>query len=132
MTAPNAAPIRITTTDGIADAHIAMRLGVVVGIAIRSRGVSGNIIAGLDALGNGSALEEYRHVLATCRSEALMRMGRAAEGLGANAVIGVRFDTAEVGREMVEVVAYGTAVVLQDSKPQPARTRHIRPDEVHW
>ena len=115
MTAPNAAPIRITTTDGIADAHIAMTLGVVVGIAIRSRGVGGNIIAGLDALGNGSALDEYRDLLAACRGEALARMGRAAEGLGATAVIGMRFNCAEVGREMVEVVAYGTAVVLQDS-----------------
>jgi uncharacterized protein YbjQ (UPF0145 family) len=42
-------------------------------------------------------------------------MSRAAEDLGADAVIGTRFDTAEVGREMVEVVAYGTAVVLQES-----------------
>jgi uncharacterized protein YbjQ (UPF0145 family) len=115
MTTPNAAPIRITTTDGIAGAQIVMTFGVVVGIAIRSRGVGGNIIAGLDALGNGSALDEYRDLLAAYRGEALVRMGRAAEGLGATAVIGTRFDCAEVGREMVEVVAYGTAVVLQDA-----------------
>jgi uncharacterized protein YbjQ (UPF0145 family) len=115
MSAGNDAPVCIATTDGLADAQIAMTLGVVVGIAIRSRGVGGNIMAGLDALGNGSALDEYRELLATCRSEALVRMGRAAEGLGANAVIGTRFDTAEVGREMVEIVAYGTAVVLQDA-----------------
>src|SRR5215213_479705 len=113
MTAPNAAPICMATTDGIAGAHIAMTLGVVVGIAIRSRGVAGNIMAGLDALGNGSALDEYRDLLAACRGEALARMGQAAEGLGATAVIGMRFNCAEVGREMVEVVAYGTAVVLQ-------------------
>jgi len=115
MSAGNDAPVCIATTDWIADAQIAMTLGVVVGIAIRSRGVGGNIIAGLDALGNGSALDEYRELLATCLGEALVRMGRAAEGLGANAVIGTRFDCVEVGREMVEVVAYGTAVVLQDS-----------------
>ena len=115
MSAGNDAPVCIATTDGIADAQIVMTLGVVVGIAIRSRGVGGNIMAGLDALGNGSALDEYRDLLATCRGEALVRMGRAAEGLGANAVVGTRFDTAEVGREMVEVVAYGTAVVLQDA-----------------
>ncbi len=115
MTTPNAAPIPIATTDRIAGAHIAMTLGVVVGIAIRSRGVSGNIIAGLDALGNGSALDEYRGDLAAIRREALARMAAEAEGLGANAVVGLRFDTAEVGREMVEVVAYGTAVVLQDA-----------------
>ena len=126
MNTPNAAPIPIATTDGLADAQIAMTLGVVVGIAIRSRGVSGNIIAGLDALGNGSALDEYRDLLATCRSEALVRMGQAAEGLGATAVIGTRFDTAEVGREMVEVVAYGTAVILQDASLQPAHPQHTR------
>ena len=115
MSAGNDAPVCIATTDGIAGARIATNLGAVVGIAIRSRGVGGNIMAGLDALGNGSALDEYRELLATCRGEALVRMGRAAEGLGANAVIGTRFDTAEVGREMVEVVSYGTAVVLQDA-----------------
>jgi uncharacterized protein YbjQ (UPF0145 family) len=95
--------MRITTT-----------LGVVAGIAIRSRGVEGNIMAGLDALGNGSALDEYRDLLAAIRREALVRMGREAEGLGANAVIGMRFDTAEVGREMVEIVAYGTAVIVEE------------------
>ena len=114
VSAVSNAPIRIVTADGIAGARIATVLGVVLGIAIRSRGVGGNIMAGLDVLGNAGALDEYRDVLAACRGEALARMGRAAEGLGATAVIGMRFDTAEVGREMVEVVAYGTAVVLQD------------------
>ena len=114
MSAVNAAPMRIATTDGIAGTRIAMTLGVVVGIAIRSRGVGGNIMAGLDALGNGSALDEYRDLLAAIRWEALARMGQEAEGIGANAVIGLRFDSAEVGREMVEVVAYGTGVVLED------------------
>ena len=115
MSAGNDAPVCIATTDGIAGARIATTLGVVVGIAIRSRGVGGNIMAGLDALGNGSALDEYRDDLAAIRREALARMAAEAEGLGANAVVGLRFDTAEVGREMVEVVAYGTAVVLQDA-----------------
>jgi uncharacterized protein YbjQ (UPF0145 family) len=115
MSAANAVPMCITTTDGIAGARIAVTLGVVVGIAIRSRGIGGNIMAGLDALGNGSALDEYRDLLAAIRREALTRMGQEAEGIGANGVIGLRFDSAEVGREMVEVVAYGTAVVLQDA-----------------
>ena len=79
-----------------------------------SRGVGGNIAAGLDALGNRGALDEYRDDLAAIRREALAQMGREAEELGANAVNGLRFDSAEVGLEMVEVVAYGTAVVLQN------------------
>jgi uncharacterized protein YbjQ (UPF0145 family) len=115
MSAPGDAPVRIATTDGIAGARVAATLGVAVGVAIRSRGVGGNIMAGLDALGNGGALGEYRDHLAAIRREALAGMGRAAAGLGANAVVGVRFDAAEVGREMVEVVAYGTAVLLQDA-----------------
>jgi uncharacterized protein YbjQ (UPF0145 family) len=126
MSAVNAVPIRIATTDGITGARIAVTLGVVVGIAIRSRGVGGNIMAGLDALGNGSALDEYRDHLDSIRQEAITRMARAAEELGANAVIGLRFDTAEVGREMVEVVAYGTAVILQDASLQPDHPQHTR------
>jgi uncharacterized protein YbjQ (UPF0145 family) len=114
MSAPDDAPVRLATTDGLAGARIATTLGVVVGIAIRSRGIGGNIMAGLDALGDGGALDEYRGHLAAIRREALARMAAEAEGLGADAVVGVRFDTAEVGREMVEVVAYGTAVVLQN------------------
>ena len=115
MSAGHDAPVCIATTDGIAGARIATNLGAVIGIAIRSRGVGGNIMAGLDALGNGSALDEYREHLDSIRQEAITRMGRDAEERGANGVIGLRFDTAEVGREMVEVVAYGTAVVLQDA-----------------
>jgi len=109
--------MRIATTDGIAGAQIATTLGVVVGLAIRSRGVGGNIMAGLDALGNGNALGEYRDHLTAIRREALGQMCREATGRGANAVVGVRFDTADVGHEMVEVVAYGTAVMTEDAQP---------------
>jgi len=114
MNTPNTIPIRIATTDGIAGTRIVATLGVVMGIAIRSRGVGGNIMAGLDALGNGSALDEYRDQLAGVRREALARMTQEAEALGAHAVAGLRYDSAEVGREMVEVIAYGTAVMVQD------------------
>jgi uncharacterized protein YbjQ (UPF0145 family) len=112
MSASDGASLRIVTTDRMAGSHIATSMGLVIGIAIRSRGVGGNIMAGLDALGNGSALTEYRDHLTAIRQEALMRMVAAAEGLGANAVVGIRFDTAEVGHEMIEVVAYGTAVIV--------------------
>jgi uncharacterized protein YbjQ (UPF0145 family) len=105
--------IRVATTDEIAGARIAITLTVVMGIAIRSRGIGGNILAGLDVLGNGSALTEYRDLLAAARDEAVERMSRAAAEVGANAVVGMRFDSAEAGREIVEIVAYGTAVVLQ-------------------
>jgi uncharacterized protein YbjQ (UPF0145 family) len=116
MSAPNTAPLRIATTDAIAGERNVTTLGIVIGIAIRSRGVGGNIMVGLDALGNGSALDEFRNDLAAIRREALTRMAAEAEALGANAIIAMRFDSAEVGREMVEVVAYGTAVeVITDA-----------------
>src|SRR5262245_20545452 len=115
MSAPYDLPIFIATTDGIAGARFVRTLGVVVGIAIRSRGVGGNILAGMDALGNGSALAEYRDGLTAIRREALAQMAAEAAGLGANAVVGVRYDSAEVGREMVEIIAYGTAVVIEDT-----------------
>jgi uncharacterized protein YbjQ (UPF0145 family) len=105
--------MRIATTEGIAGHRIATTLGVVIGIAIRSRGVGGNIMAGLDALGNNGALAEYRDTLTTIRRDALAQLAAEAAAMGANAIVGVRFDTAAVGREMVEVVAYGTAVVIE-------------------
>jgi uncharacterized protein YbjQ (UPF0145 family) len=114
MNTANSGPIRIVTTEGVAGAEIASTAGVVIGIAIRTRGIGGNIMAGLEAAGNGSAVDEFRDDLVTIRQEALERMGRAAADLGANAVVGTRFDAAEVGREMIEIVAYGTAVRLQD------------------
>ena len=91
MSSSNGAPVRIATTDGMG-ARIARTLGIVVGVAIRNRGISGNIMAGLDALGNGTALDEYRDLLAAIRREALARMERAALGIGANAIIGMRYD----------------------------------------
>ncbi len=115
MNTTNSGSIRIATAEEIAGAEIVSTVEMVVGIAIRSRGDGGNIMAGLAAVGNGSPLDEFRDDLLAIRWEALTGMSRAAEDLGAEAVIGTRFDTAEVGREMVEVVAYGTAVVLQES-----------------
>jgi uncharacterized protein YbjQ (UPF0145 family) len=108
-----AEPIRVVTTEGIAGNRIIATLGFVFGLSIRSRGLGGNIMAGLDVLGNGGALSEYRDDLTTVRREAMMRMEMEAKALGAHAVIGVRFDTAEVGHDMTEIVAYGTAVLIE-------------------
>src|SRR5262245_43792352 len=90
MNTHNDAAMCIAATDGIAGARVATTLGIVLGIAIRSRGVGGNIMAGLDALGNGGALDEYRDDLSAIRREALARMAAEAEGRGATAVVGVR------------------------------------------
>ena len=104
----------VATTEGLAGRRTAAALGLVLGVAVRRRGLGANIMAGFDALGDATALGEYRDQLAATRREALDRMAAEAAGLGANAVVGMRFDTAEVGHDMVEVVAYGTAVVVHE------------------
>lgn len=103
----------IATTEGIAGHRIVMTLELVFGLAIRSRGLSGNIMAGLDAHRNSGALAEYRDSLAAVRAEAVAQMVTQARRLGANAIVGVRFDTAVAGHDMSEIVAYGTAVVIE-------------------
>jgi len=113
MTAMGGISMRIATTDGIAGQRTVATIGFVLGLAIRSRGLGGNIMAGLDSLGNGSALHEYRDDLAAVRREAVAQMESDAHERGANAVVGVRFDTAEVGHDMSKIVAYGTAVLLE-------------------
>jgi uncharacterized protein YbjQ (UPF0145 family) len=103
----------IATTEGIVDRRIVTTVGFVLGLAVRGRGLGGNIMAGLHALGNGNALDEFRGELATTRQEALAHMVALAAERGANAVVGVRFDAAEVGHDMSEIVAYGTAVIIE-------------------
>ena len=119
--------MRIATTEGLAGRRTMAALGLVLGVAVRRRGLGANIMAGFDALGDGTALDEYRDQLAATRREALARMAAEAAGLGANAVVGMRFDTAEVGHDMVEVVAYGTAVIMvqdPDCIGSPAQHSH--------
>jgi uncharacterized protein YbjQ (UPF0145 family) len=110
---PGGARMLIATTETITDQRIVTTVGLVLGLAVRARGLGGNIMAGLHALGNGSALDEFRIDLAVARQEALARMEAHAAERGANAIVGVRFDTAEVGHDMSEIVAYGTAVIIE-------------------
>ena len=105
--------MRIATTGGLAGWRTVAGLGLGLGVAVRRRGLAGNIMAGFDALGDADALGEYRDELVATRREALAPMAAEAAGLGANAIVGVRFDAAEVGHDMVEVVAYGTAVIVE-------------------
>ena len=104
----------IVTTETIAGQRIATTIGQIYGLAVRTRGIEGNIMAGLANLEhlNGDALGEYLATLGATRDEAVARMAARATALGANAVVQMRFDTALVGHEMSEVIAYGTAVVI--------------------
>jgi uncharacterized protein YbjQ (UPF0145 family) len=86
-------------------------LGLVYGITVRSRGLGGNILAGLRSIGGGE-INEYTEMAHQARQQALDRLADQAKGLGANAVISVMFDSTEIGSTMDEIIAFGTAVVV--------------------
>jgi uncharacterized protein YbjQ (UPF0145 family) len=80
-------------------------------VVVRSRGIGGNFVAGLRSLVGGE-IHEYTQMLEEARRHALDRLVANAKLMGANAVVMMRFDSAEIGQTMSEIVAYGTAVVL--------------------
>jgi len=103
----------LTTTETVAGKRVVRTLGLARGLSIRGRHAGKDIIATLRGLVGGE-IHEYTKMMAECREEALDRMVQEAEELGANAVIGLRFATAEAMRNAAELMAYGTAVVLED------------------
>jgi uncharacterized protein YbjQ (UPF0145 family) len=86
-------------------------IGVTYGITVRSRGLGGNIVAGLRTIGGGE-IKEYTQLAHQARQEALDRLSEHAKGLGANAVLSVMFDSTEMATNMTEIIAFGTAVVV--------------------
>ena len=102
----------VTTAFGIDGYRVVKNLGVVRGITVRSRSIIGNIGAGFQILfgGNISLLQE---LCERARNEAFVIMVNHAEQIGATAVIGMRYDANEVMSGVTEVLAYGTAVVVQ-------------------
>ncbi len=101
----------IATTPFVAGHRVAETRGHVFGLVVRSRGLTGNIAAGLRSLVGGE-IHEYTQLLEDTRRQAIDRMVQNATLAGANAVISMRFDSSEIGTTMTEIVAYGTAVVL--------------------
>jgi uncharacterized protein YbjQ (UPF0145 family) len=86
-------------------------LGMVYGITVRSRGLGGNIIAGLRTIAGGE-ITEYTQLAQVARQEALDRLSEHARNMGANAVLSVMFDSTEMAQSMEEIIAFGTAVVV--------------------
>ncbi len=99
------------TTPSIAGHRIIETKGQVFGLVVRSRGLGGNIAAGLRSLVGGE-IHEYTELLEETRRQAIDRMVQNATVMGANAIISMRFDSSEIGKAMSEIVAYGTAVVV--------------------
>jgi uncharacterized protein YbjQ (UPF0145 family) len=102
----------IATTENIAGHRVATTLGQVFGVVVRSRGLGGNIMAGLRSIVGGE-IHEYTQLLEEARRHAVDRLVTNATAMGANAVIMMRFDSSEIGQTMSEIVAYGTAVVIE-------------------
>lgn len=101
----------VSTAPFIAGWRVAETRGHVFGLVVRSRGIGGNIMAGLRSIGGGE-IHEYTALLEDTRRQALDRMIQNATLMGANAIISMRFDSSELAGTMSEIVAYGTAVVV--------------------
>ena len=102
----------VVTTEEVSGHRIVEMKGQVFGLVVRSRGLGGNIMAGLRSLGGGE-ITEYTELLEDARRHAVDRMVQNARAMGANAVVMMRFDSSELGQTMTEVVAYGTAAVIR-------------------
>ena len=102
----------VATSERVAGYRVKQTLGQVFGVVVRSRGLGGNIIAGLRSLVGGE-IHEYTQLLEQTRRQAVDRLVKNATAMGANGVVMMRFDSSEIGQTMSEIVAYGTAVVLE-------------------
>ena len=104
----------ITTTENIAGHRVLETKGQVFGVVVRSRGLAGNLMAGLRSI-IGGEITEYTSLLEETRRHAIDRMVKNAQLMGGNAVVMMRFDSSEIGQTMSEIVAYGTVVVVEQA-----------------
>jgi uncharacterized protein YbjQ (UPF0145 family) len=102
----------VTTTFELPGHAIARNLGVVRGIVVRSRSIVGNFVGGLQTLFGGN-ITIYTRLCEQAREQAYREMCEHAAALGANAIIGMRYDATELMAGLTEVLCYGTAVVVE-------------------
>ena len=102
----------VTTSTNLEGYKITKQLGIIRGITVRSRGLGGNVLGGLQTLVGGKNTI-YTELCETAREEAYQLMMQHAQERGANAVINMRYDANEVLQGVTEVLAYGTAVVVE-------------------
>ncbi len=103
----------VTTTPDIPDHKLIKVLGIVKGNTIRARNIGKDIVALFKNL-IGGEIEEYTKLMAESREQALDRMVKQAESMGANAVIGVHFTTSYIMANAAEILAFGTAVIIKE------------------
>jgi uncharacterized protein YbjQ (UPF0145 family) len=106
----------VVTTETVAGHRVVATKGHCFGIVVRSRGIGGNIVAGLRSIVGGE-IHEYTALLEDARRQAIDRLVQNATAMGANAILMMRFDSSEIGQMMSEIVAYGTAAVVEPVAP---------------
>jgi uncharacterized protein YbjQ (UPF0145 family) len=116
--------IVIVTTPFVSGYRVTRVIGATFGLIVRSRGLGQNVWAFFRAWGGGE-IKVYTQLLEQVRHQAIQRLADHARTLGANAVLSVGFDTSEMGTAMTEVLAYGTAVVIE---PDSTRAQAV---ELH-
>ena len=102
----------ITNIEVIPGRKIIKHLGLVQGSTVRAKHVGKDILAGLKNIVGGE-LKSYTELLNESREQAVERMVKQAEAIGANAILNVRFSTSSITQGAAELFAYGTAVVLE-------------------
>ena len=114
-------PMIVTTTENIPGTRVVKTIGQVFGLTVRSRSLGGNIAAALKGLVGGE-IGSYVKLNEDARRQAIDRMVANAAAMGANAVTMMRFDSTEMARSMTEIVAYGTARIVETvtDAPDPA------------
>ncbi|HVV55338.1 MAG TPA: YbjQ family protein [Mucilaginibacter sp.] len=105
----------VTTSTGLEGYKITKHLGLVRGITVRSRSALGNIAGGFQSL-FGGRLSIYVELCENAREEAYQLMIQHAQVMGANAIVNMRYDANEVMQGITEVLAYGTAVVVEKAE----------------
>jgi uncharacterized protein YbjQ (UPF0145 family) len=103
----------IVTTNDAPGYRVVKTLGLVRGITVRSRNAISDMVGGLQSM-LGGRVETYVKLAEASRAEALQEMVEHAQAMGANAVIGMRYEANEIMEGVTEVLAYGTAVVVEE------------------
>ena len=106
----------VVTTENIPHHRVVEVKGQCFGVVVRSRGIGGNIVASLRSIVGGE-IHEYTQLLEEARRHAIDRLVQNATAMGANAILMMRFNSSEIGQTMSEIVAYGTAAIVE---PIPA------------
>jgi uncharacterized protein YbjQ (UPF0145 family) len=115
----------VVTTENIAGHRTVQTLGQCFGVVVRSRGLGGNIMASLRTIVGGE-IHEYTRLLEEARRHALDRLVENATAMGANAILMMRYDSAEIGQTMSEIVAYGHAAVIDPYDDRVRLARRLR------